>query len=191
MQATERPNVTLVLGGARSGKSRFAQASAERRFHAPLFVATADAFDDEMKARIARHRQARGNQWLCTEQPLEVPAAISRPPAAADGILVDCLTIWATNVLLREGADGVKRRSAELVAALLSTPLPVILVSNEVGMGIVPEHPLGREFRDLAGWLNQDVATVSDNVVLIVAGLPMYLKGHCRASRAQGSGGML
>ena len=174
---TRHSGVVLVFGGARSGKSRFASQLAEGTFKKPLYLATAEALDAEMAERIELHKKARGSRWLCLEEPLDIARVISRPPKACDGILLDCLTLWLTNVLMKEGEKAVKPRRNELIAALEVAGVPVILVSNEVGMGIVPESKLGRAFRDLAGWLNQDVATVADTVVFVAAGLPMVLKG--------------
>ena len=170
--------VVLVLGGARSGKSGLAGELAETRFRNPLYLATAEALDAEMVARIELHKKARGSRWLCVEEPLDIARIISRPPRDADGILLDCLTLWLTNVLMKEGEKAVEPRKHKLIAALKAAKIPVILVSNEVGMGIVPESKLGRVFRDLAGRLNQDVAAVADSVVLVAAGLPLMLKGN-------------
>jgi adenosylcobinamide kinase/adenosylcobinamide-phosphate guanylyltransferase len=143
-----------------------------------------------MAERIRLHRRARGSRWLCVEEPLDVARVIARPPKGCDGILLDCLTLWLSNVLHKEGEKGFAPRKRQLISALKATTLPVILVSNEVGMGIVPEHELGRKFRDLAGWLNQDVAAVADTVVFAVAGLPMVLKGEIveRVAGLQGRG---
>jgi len=167
----------LVLGGARSGKSRFAQQRAESRWPHPVYVATAEVGDAEMAARVKAHQQVRSDRWRTLEAPLEAPAAIRGGEGEADGFLMDCVTIWLSNVLLKEGESKVMGRQQELVAAFETAPRPVILVSNEVGMSLVPEYPLGRLFRDLAGRLNQDLAAVADTVVLVVAGLPWVLKG--------------
>jgi len=168
----------LVLGGARSGKSRFAQQWAERWWPRPVYLATAESTDAEMADRIARHRAARGARWACVEEPLDVAGALVRAAALGDGVLLDCLTVWLGNVLVKEGADAAAARQQALLAALQARQRDVILVSNEVGLGIVPEHALGRRFRDLAGWLNQAVAATADTVVFIAAGLPLTLKGH-------------
>ena len=176
---TANPKFTrlLVLGGARSGKSQYALKLAERHWKRPLYLATAEVKDAEMARRIAAHRKARGPHWQCVEEPLEVAEILRNGAADADGILVDCLTLWLSNVLLKEGADAVAHRKVELLAALRDARQHIILVSNEVGMGIVPEYELGRDFRDQAGWLNQELAAAVDTVVLVVAGLPMALKG--------------
>jgi adenosylcobinamide kinase / adenosylcobinamide-phosphate guanylyltransferase len=168
--------IVLVLGGARSGKSSYAMRLALKRFHKPLYLATAEAGDREMSERISAHRKSRGPCWRCVEEPLNIASVIANPPVC-DGILVDCMTLWVTNVLLKEKRKAFEKRRAELLRALSRTKRPVILVSNEVGMGIVPANRLGRDFRDLAGWLNQDLASVADTVVFVVSGLPMILKG--------------
>lgn len=164
----------LVLGGARSGKSRYAQARAEAAGAAPLFIATAQPFDAEMRARIARHIEDRGPAWQTREAPIELAATLRRDAAPERVLLVDCLTLWLSNVLLR--GDPVEDAAHALVETVRGLPGTIILVSNEVGFGIVPETPLGRRFRDLQGRLNQDMAAVSNEVVLVVAGLPLWLK---------------
>lgn len=165
----------LVLGGARSGKSNYALRLAERHWQRPLYLATAEVKDAEMARRVQAHRQARGAHWRCREEPLELATALAS--ADGDGLLVDCLTLWLTNVILKEGLDSYPKRRQTLLEALGACRQNLILVSNEVGMGIVPEHELGRSFRDLAGWFNQDLAALATNVVLVVAGLPLALKG--------------
>lgn len=170
--------VVLVLGGTRSGKSQYAQRLAEAWWSRPLYLATAEVLDAEMAARVKLHQQQRGNRWACVEEPLDVAGAIARTAPDRDGMLLDCVTIWLTNVLLKEGEAAVQVRKDALLAALGSTQRDVILVSNEVGMGVVPESKLGRQFRDLQGWANQDLAAVADTVVFVVAGLPLFLKGE-------------
>lgn len=170
----------LILGGARSGKSRYALQLAERRWRRPLYLATAEVLDAEMAARVKAHREARGKRWRCVEEPLEIAKVIQGAPSTMkrDGLLVDCLTLWLSNVLLKEGETAVGIRQKELLAALCRAPQDVILVSNEVGLGVVPEHQLGRIFRDCAGRLNQELAAAVDTVVLVAAGLPLIMKGH-------------
>ena len=168
--------LTLILGGARSGKSTFAEQLAQERFQRPLYLATAECTDDEMAARIATHRARRGAHWSCIEEPLDLAQALQSGVPACDGVLVECLTTWAANVLVKEGEAAFGQRREALLAVLAITTRPVILVSNEVGLGIVPEHPLGRQFRDLAGWLNQDLARLAPEVAFLVAGLPLWLK---------------
>jgi adenosylcobinamide kinase/adenosylcobinamide-phosphate guanylyltransferase len=167
----------LILGGARSGKSSYALELA-RQFSSPrLYLATAEAGDEEMAARIAQHRQDRGEGWDTWEAPLNLAEAIAQAQGRYQVILADCLTLWLSNRLIRGGDQaGLKAVCVELVSALKQAATPTILVSNEVGWGIVPENPLAREFRDWAGWLHQLLAAESDLVVLLVAGLPLTLK---------------
>lgn len=170
----------LILGGARSGKSSYALKLAESNWRRPLYVATAEAFDKEMAERIAAHRKARSPRWACAEEPLEIARLIQRADKlypTRDVFLVDCFTLWLSNVLLREGKKSFNRRKIDLLKAVRNSKHSLILVSNEVGLGIVPDNDLGRQFRDLAGWLNQDLADVADTVVLVAAGLPVILKG--------------
>ncbi len=162
---------TLFIGGARSGKSRLAQAATEALPGPWTYIATAEAWDDEMRDRIARHRADRGPGWRTVECPVDLPAAID---AATGPVLVDCLTLWLTNVML--GGHDVARHSAELIAAIDRAAHPLMLVSNEVGLGIVPEHPLGREFRDVAGRLNQAVAAAVGRCWFVVAGMVLPLQ---------------
>jgi adenosylcobinamide kinase/adenosylcobinamide-phosphate guanylyltransferase len=169
--------LALLLGGARSGKSSYSLELAGN-FPAPrLYLATAEAGDEEMTARIAQHRRDRGEGWDTREVPLDLAGALAQAQGRYQVILADCLTLWLTNWLLR-GGDSAELKSVclELVHILEKTATPTILVSNEVGWGIVPENPLAREFRDWAGWLHQLVAAAADLVVLMVAGLPMTLK---------------
>jgi adenosylcobinamide kinase/adenosylcobinamide-phosphate guanylyltransferase len=167
---------TLVLGGVRSGKSAFAQRAAERARggRKPILIATGQAFDDEMKARIARHQSERGEAWETREAPLDLVNALGglEPDAV---VVVDCLTLWLSNHLLAGG--DVARERQVLVEAVAACPARLWLVSNEVGWGVVPESVLGRVFRDEAGWLHQALAAVAESVVLVVAGLPLQLKG--------------
>ena len=172
--------VTLLLGGARSGKSRNAEAMIEAGIGAGTYVrgiylATAQAGDDEMTARIDAHRARRGDDWTTVEEPLALSAVLATHSAADVPILVDCLTLWLSN-LMAAGRD-LDEESETLMVALAGTPGPVVLVSNEVGQGLVPMTKLGRDFRDAAGVLNQRVAAAADAVALMVAGLPLPLKG--------------
>jgi adenosylcobinamide kinase / adenosylcobinamide-phosphate guanylyltransferase len=174
-----QPAVTLVLGGARSGKSRYAEGLIEAAAPHATYVATADPGDAEMKARIAAHRARRaeiggGDFWHTVEAPFDLPAVIVRETAADRPLLVDCLTLWLSNLLLAERCVEDETRS--LYAALRKAAGPVVLVANEVGLGLVPETPLGRRFRDEAGRLNQEVAALADRVVFVAAGLPLVLK---------------
>jgi adenosylcobinamide kinase/adenosylcobinamide-phosphate guanylyltransferase len=166
--------VTLVLGGARSGKSAHAERLMAKHDGAPVYIATAEPGDDEMAERIAAHRARRGEGWRTVEAPIELAAAVRAEAIAGNAVLVDCLTIWLSNLLF--AARDVDADMAGLMAALDEAEGPVVLVSNEVGLGIVPENALARAFRDHAGRLNQMVAQAADTVVLVVAGLPMTLK---------------
>lgn len=177
MKRKRNKTVVLVLGGARSGKSRYALRLAEKWFRKPLYLAAAEALDSEMAERIEFHKKTRGKQWSCAEEPLDIVRVLNEPPPERDGILLDCITIWLSNVLIKEGEEAFQKRTKELLTALREVDLGIILVSNEVGMGIVPETELGRKFRDLAGRLNQELAEEADTVVLVTAGLPMALKG--------------
>lgn len=164
-----------MLGGARSGKSRFAQALAEGTAGDLIYVATAQAFDTEMTERIARHRSDRGPRWQTTECPIDLSAAISAHNGHDKTILVDCLTLWLSNLMLAD--QDVAAAVSGLIASLTGSPSNIILVSNEVGQGIVPDNALARRFRDEAGWLHQALAGVADHVWFVTAGLPQQLKG--------------
>lgn len=164
--------VILYIGGARSGKSRLAEARARALSDAPVYIASAQAGDTEMAERIARHQSDRGAHWTLLEEPLDLARALS--DTAGDVRLVDCLTLWLSNVMLA-GKD-VAAEIDGLKAALATARGTVVLVSNEVGQGIVPDTPLGRAFRDSAGRLNQEIAALANEVILVVAGLPMALK---------------
>jgi adenosylcobinamide kinase/adenosylcobinamide-phosphate guanylyltransferase len=165
--------LTLVLGGARSGKSRYAEGLIQALPPPWAYIATAQAFDDEMRERIATHRARRSSEWTTIEAPIDVPAAIRGAPRDAPA-LVDCLTLWLTNLMLGEHDAG--EATGALLAACREAGGPLVLVSNEVGLGVVPDTPLGRRFRDLAGRLHQDLAAEAQSVILMVAGLPMIVK---------------
>ena len=181
----------FVIGGARSGKSAFAQRHVEARVArdrlAPVFVATAEAYDDEMVARIAAHVAARvagpGAPWRTIEAPYELAEAVAEQAAPGRIVLVDCLTLWLSNRLLR--GDDIEAASDALLASLAGASGPVVLVSNEVGFGIVPDNALARRFRDAQGRLNQAVAAVCGSVVLVAAGLPLVLKGSSSITDAR------
>jgi adenosylcobinamide kinase / adenosylcobinamide-phosphate guanylyltransferase len=166
--------ITLVLGGARSGKSRYAEQLVESAASCGTYCATAEAGDAEMAERIAAHRARRRPFWRTVEVPLSLSPAIAAEAAAERPILVDCLTLWVSNLLL--AGNQVEVEAHGLCGILREASGPVVLVSNEVGMGLVPETPLGRRFRDAAGWLNQEIAALADRVVFIAAGLPLVLK---------------
>ena len=166
--------VTLVLGGARSGKSRHAEALVESQPGACVYLATAQAGDGEMAARIATHRARRGGRWTTIEEPLDLAAALGQACGPDRAVLVDCLTLWLSNLL---GAERDPAAECEgLLAALPGLAGPVVLVANEVGQGVVPEGALARAFVDHAGRLHQDLAAVSQRVVFMTAGLPRELK---------------
>lgn len=163
----------FILGGARSGKSRYAESMASKSGLNKVFIATAEAGDKEMSDRIAAHRRDRGADWMTLESPLALSDAIIAR-TAKEAVVVDCLTLWLTNILLA-GKD-LDAEISELGAAVARAVCPLALVSNEVGMGIVPETPLGRLFRDWQGFLNQRIARECDAVVLMAAGWPMMMK---------------
>ncbi|MCO7736952.1 bifunctional adenosylcobinamide kinase/adenosylcobinamide-phosphate guanylyltransferase [Brucella intermedia] len=165
----------LVLGGARSGKSSYAEKMAQSSGLQPLYLATGRAFDGEMENRIAIHRDRRGSDWQTVEEPLDLVGALTLHVAFDRFVLVDCLTLWLTNLMMAE--RDVAAETAGLVAMLPNLAGPVVFVSNEVGFGIVPENRMAREFRDHAGFLHQAVAAVADEVYLIAAGLPLKMKG--------------
>lgn len=172
---------TLVIGGARSGKSRHAEALARATGLDRVYLATATPFDDEMRDRIALHREARAaDGWRTVEEPRVLVEALRREAGPGRVLLVDCLTLWLTNVLLaappEAARDAVEAAAAAFAAAVPELPGPAIFVSNEVGWGIVPDNRLARDFRDAQGRLNQRMAEVCGRVVLVAAGLPLVLK---------------
>ncbi|THF57676.1 bifunctional adenosylcobinamide kinase/adenosylcobinamide-phosphate guanylyltransferase [Pseudothauera rhizosphaerae] len=179
--------IELILGGARSGKSRHAETRALASAAAVTVIATAEALDEEMAARIRRHQADRPAAWRTVEAPHALAATLAREAAAERCLIVDCLTLWLTNLLagaedLPPGAeaDALPRLKSEreaLLATLPQLPGTILLVANEVGLGLVPEHPLGRLFRDEAGRLNQQLARLADTVTFVAAGLPLTLKG--------------
>jgi len=165
-------SLTLVLGGARSGKSALAERIVQAHGGAHVYIATAQAFDREMEARIAAHKVGRVDGWKTVEAPLELADALL-DVSAQEVVLVDCMTLWLSNVMLAEQDEEIA-----LEAVLETLKGHVVLVSNELGMGLVPETPLGRAFRDAHGRMNQRLAQVVDNVVFVAAGLPLVLKGE-------------
>ncbi len=168
--------VTLVLGGARSGKSRLAESLAHGERH---YIATAQAFDAEMRERIAKHQAHRGAGWTTHEEPMGLPLKLAEVDGMRRFILVDCLTLWLSNLML--GEQGWEGPTSALTSVLAGAAADVVLVSNEVGLSIVPDNALGRRFRDAQGLLNQRVAAVADNAVFVAAGLPLVLKGKLPA----------
>ena len=173
-------NIALVIGGCRSGKSRYALEIAEQiNSSHQIFIATCQPRDDEMRQRVQQHRQQRGSRWHTVEEPLQLPTAIAAHQAPDTTVVVDCLTLWISNLLLRYAEsrpDEVAARIERLVSTLQDAGEPVILVSNEVGAGVVPENKLARMFRDAAGLLNQRVAAVAASVTWMVAGIPVKIK---------------
>ena len=167
------PPITLVLGGARAGKSRFAEELIESTARPALYLATAQPLDDEMRARIAAHRARRGAHWTTVEEPLELVNILlgeeTRP------VLIDCLTLWLSNLMGAQRDVGFEIE--RLLSVLPKLQAPVVMVANEVGLGIVPDNAMAREFRDHAGRLNQGIARLAQRVVFMAAGLPLALKG--------------
>lgn len=171
-------NTILVTGGCRSGKSRHAlELAGEIQGDNRIFIATLTPHDDEMKDRVRRHQSERSDAWQTIEEPLALPEVLAQKGPQADVILVDCLTLWVNNLLVdSEDAAWLEYRFKDLAAALHQAPCPVVLVTNEVGSGIVPENRLARLFRDQAGFCNQVVAHACNRVVWMVAGLPVKVK---------------
>jgi len=187
--ANSEPSLTLILGGARSGKSTYAEALAPKLGQRVLYVATAEALDDEMRVRVAVHQSRRPPDWRTLEAPLNVGAALCAKPGAGDVdmILLDCLTLLVSNVILSGGPDApepdveaawtmVEAELEALLEAQLQLGAHLIIVSNEVGLGLAPPYSLGRTYRDCLGRANQTLARLADHAVLMVAGLPVDLK---------------
>jgi adenosylcobinamide kinase / adenosylcobinamide-phosphate guanylyltransferase len=168
------PRSTLILGGARSGKSRHAEMLGRAHGGALVYIATGEAGDSEMAERIKRHRLGRGPEWTTIEEPVELVAAVSREAGPRRFVLIDCVTLWISNLMgLRR---AVPAEVDALARAIEAAPGAVCLVSNEVGLGIVPDNAMARAFRDEAGLAHQRLAAVCEEVVLMVAGLPVFLK---------------
>lgn len=168
--------ITLILGGARSGKSRLAEAIITQENGAAIYVATAEARDEEMVQRIAAHRARRGHNWRTQEIPLDLAQDLPNLLQSEDPILVDCLTLWLTNIMLAK--REIEAEIGALIAGMALTRGPLVLVSNETGSGIVPDNALARRFRDLSGTMNQQIAAAADNVLFVAAGLPLVMKGR-------------
>jgi len=169
--------ITLVTGGARSGKSSYALESARLR-RKKVFLATATPCDDEMKTRIAAHRRERGKEFLTIEEPLDPARVLHTLPEGIDLVIVDCLTVWLGNLMHKYGVETEAfPEIAGFLGAIKVSTVDLIIVTNEVGMGIVPDNEAGRHFRDIAGRLNATIAGIADNVILMVSGLPVILKG--------------
>jgi adenosylcobinamide kinase/adenosylcobinamide-phosphate guanylyltransferase len=172
--ATSLPPVTLVLGGARSGKSRYAEGLLDRHPGRRVYLATAEVLDDEMAARVKAHRDRRDEDWKTVEEPLALAATLKAETEQGAAVLVDCLTLWLGNLLGK--ARPVEDEIDGLIASIGQFGGPVVFVSNEVGQGIVPDNALARQFRDHAGILHQRLAEKADRVVFVTAGLPQVLK---------------
>ena len=172
-------SITLVLGGARSGKSAYAEALAKKSSQRVVYIATAQIRDDAVAKRVSLHQQSRPVEWLTVESPVELGAALEEYAVKGTTVLVDCLTMWVTNLLCEEDSIAMMAMQQPLFfSALNNLKGDVILVSNEVGMGIIPMGELTRDYVDIAGRLHQDIAVIAGHVVLVVAGLPMVLKGQ-------------
>jgi adenosylcobinamide kinase / adenosylcobinamide-phosphate guanylyltransferase len=169
---------TLIIGGCRSGKSRYALRLADTIEKAPkIFVATCIPRDQEMQTRVDNHQKERGQGWQTIEAPLNVPEVLAREAAKAGIILIDCLTLWVSNLLMQnEDGKWIKQKGRQLAAAVQNSACPVILVTNEVGLGIVPDNHLARLFRDAAGAINQTIAAACNRVFITVAGIPVMIK---------------
>lgn len=179
---TSKPALTLVTGGARAGKSRYAISLMDRE-HPVTYIATAQALDEDMRGRIARHRAERPPGWGTVEEPIELAGAVLQAPPG-DSLIIDCLTLWVSNLLLRapNEADGSEpwypaREVRELLDAIRTRRPPIVVVTNEVGLGVVPPTPLGRAYRDALGRVNQQLAEAADRVSFVVAGIPLMVKG--------------
>ena len=174
--ASKEQKLILVSGGARSGKSRHALQIA-KLYKRKAFLATGVVTDEEMRERIARHQQERGPEWQTFEEPIEIAEFLRRQAVRYDLILIDCMTFWISNLLQKHNSEScIFRRIEDLVQVLELKSTSVIIVTNEVGSGIVPENALARQFRDLTGLANQKIAAVSDKVVLTVSGIPVEIK---------------
>jgi adenosylcobinamide kinase/adenosylcobinamide-phosphate guanylyltransferase len=168
----------FITGGCRSGKSRFALDYADRHFSKKLYLATGEVLDEEMARRVENHKKARGPEWRTVEEPIEIVDKISECGDKTEVILLDCVTLWLSNLLLRwDNESRIMEEVDRLRMAMKESRAALIVVTNEVGMGIVPDNPLARRFRDLAGTANQRMAEVADRVVFMVSGIPMFLKG--------------
>lgn len=166
---------TLVLGGARSGKSAFAEQLILASDFNPIYIATSQIWDDEMRLRVDVHIERRGDDWICLEAPDDLEGALLEADSEGNAILVDCLTLWLTNLMMAD-AD-IDARIASLLAVEQALDCPVVFVSNEVGLGIVPDNKMARAFRDYAGRLHQNLAASASQVFFIAAGLPLKMKG--------------
>jgi adenosylcobinamide kinase/adenosylcobinamide-phosphate guanylyltransferase len=177
-EAPAPPFPHLILGGARSGKSRLAEKLIGENPGSYVYVATAQILDEEMRRRVELHRERRGPHWTTIECPIQLVTLLDRLESEHRPVLVDCLTLWISNLLLSEGIASPESHIEALSSIVRRTSYPLVLVSNEVGSGIVPDNALARRFRDLSGFANQSLAEVCPRVTLVVAGLPVNLKGE-------------
>jgi adenosylcobinamide kinase / adenosylcobinamide-phosphate guanylyltransferase len=170
------PKIIYVTGGARSGKSSFALQLAEQ-YSSRVFLATAEPFDKEMEQRIERHRKERNGAFLTLEEPVCLERVLQELPAGTDVLLLDCLTVWAGNLMHHfDTTEEIEQRIRYFTMELSKPPCDMVIVSNEVGMGIVPENAMARRFRDIAGMINQRVASIADEAYLLCSGMPLKLK---------------
>jgi adenosylcobinamide kinase/adenosylcobinamide-phosphate guanylyltransferase len=167
--------ITFITGGARSGKSSFALEQASGIAGKKAYIATAEALDEEMRKRIEDHRKQRGKEWDTFEEPLMIAEVIKKIGDRYDTLVLDCLTLWLSNIM--HANLSIEAEIERLISSLLSHQTSVFIVSNEVGMGIVPENEMARKFRDMTGMLNQKVAGVADEVYIVIAGIPLRIKG--------------
>lgn len=168
----------LITGGCRSGKSRFALDYGNQHFPKRLYLATCEALDEEMAQRIEHHKKTRSPEWQTIEEPIEIVNKIRRYGDEVDMILLDCITLWLSNLLMRRKDEPeIMKETDRLIETIKRSPASFIVVTNEVGMGIVPADPLSRRFRDLSGMTNQRIADAVDTVIFMVSGIPIFLKG--------------
>ncbi len=173
--------MTFITGGCRSGKSRYALDYADRHFSKKIYLATCEALDEEMAQRIAHHRKMRGPEWRTIEEPIGIVDQITLHAEGTDVILLDCLTLWLSNLLIKWTDDlRIIKETERLIDTMKQSQTSFLIVSNEAGMGIVPADPLSRRFRDLLGIANQKIAEAADTVIFMVSGIPIFLKGDLR-----------
>ena len=170
----KKGSIIFIIGGSRSGKSSFALERASQEEGRKAFIATAQAFDQEMTERIARHREERSDDWMTFEEPLGLTQLISDITDKYDVILLDCLTLWLSNLMINN--CEVKAYMESFISSAAACPSNLFIVSNEVGMGIVPDNVLARQFRDFAGTLNRKMAEIADEVYMVTAGIPVKIK---------------
>lgn len=171
--------VIFITGGCRSGKSRFALDYANHNYSKKLYLATCEVLDEEMAHRVEHHKKIRGPEWQTVEEPIEIVEKIEKYREEVEVILLDCVTLWLSNLLMRKRDDlEILDEVSRLIETIRQSHTSIILVTNEVGMGIVPADPLGRRFRDLSGMINQKIALMADTVIFMVSGIPIFLKGQ-------------